>query len=254
MEPALVAALAAVSFCAAAVQAATGFGFAILAVPFFLLILGSLSAIQVTAVANLVLSLVLLPRLVREVPLAHVVWLAAGSAIGFPAGLAVFRAADLDSVKIAVGAIIVLLALCLLWRDWRSAGSDRAPQEQSPFRPRPAIELGVGIVSGTMAGALAMPGPAVMLYFLVRRAGKRVARAATLILFAFSYGSVTAMHALWGGMTGETWLLAGLLLPAVIAGAAVGHVATGRLSEERFHTAVLVILLASGLYALWTAL
>ena len=40
--------LTAVSFVAALVQGATGFGFAIVAVPFYLIILGSLSAIQVS--------------------------------------------------------------------------------------------------------------------------------------------------------------------------------------------------------------
>ena len=254
MEPALIAALAAVSFCAAVVQGTTGFGFAILAIPFYLLIMGSLSAIQITAATNLVLSLVLLPRLIRDAPLSLLTWLAAGSLVGFPLGLTAFLAADLASAKIAVGGIIVSFALCLLWREWRLLGSDGARRANPAFHARPGIEFGVGVVSGAMAGALAMPGPAVMLYFMVRRAPKEIARATTLILFAFSYGSVTAMHALWGGMTGETWLLAAALLPFVIAGAGVGHLATGKLSEEWFRGAILVILLVSGSYALWTAL
>ena len=39
-----------------------------MAVPFFLLIMGSLSAIRVTAVINFVISLVLLQRLLKDAP------------------------------------------------------------------------------------------------------------------------------------------------------------------------------------------
>ena len=154
-------------------------------------------------------------------------------------------------------------------------GSKGIPGEIAAFHPKgadkaviavtldklPFGDLVPGSAGSTLDGVsideltlVVVPGPAVMLYFLVRRAGKRIARAATLILFVFSYGSVTALHALWGEMTRETWLLAAALLPFVIAGAVVGHAASGRLGEERFRAAILVILLVSGAYSLWTAL
>ncbi len=256
MDPLSFAALAAVAFFAATVQAATGFGFAIMAVPFFLLIMGSLSAIQVTAVINFVISLVLLQRLLKDAPRRLLLHLILGSLAGFPIGLVVYRAADLNSMKLVVGVLITVFALILLIREWRVRRSDSQPQaaNSAAFVARPVPEFAVGVVSGAMAVALAMPGPVVVLYLLARHAGKQVSRAATLLLFAFSYGAVSLVHTLWGGMTGGSWLLAAKLAPFVMGGAILGHYATRYLSEEHFRSAVLAILIASGLYGVWTAL
>lgn len=258
MDLSLYAALAAVCFAAAVVQSATGFGFAILAVPVLLLIMGSLAAIQVAAVASFVLSLAVAPWLFRDAPRGLLFRLVAGTAAGLPVGLAVFRAVDLETAKLAVGGFITAFALLLAWREWR--GDPDAPdgaENDDPaagFADRPLPELGVGVASGAMAAALAMPGPAIMLYLAGLRPGKRIIRAVTLTLFGFSYGSVCLVHTLWGGMDGRTWLLSLGLAPIVLAGAGAGHIAARHLSEHRFRMAVLAILLASGLYAVWTAL
>lgn len=257
MDVVLFAALAAVTFAAAALQAATGFGFAILSVPFFLLIMGSLAAIQVTAVTNLALSLLLIPKLYRDAPKRLLLLLIAGSSAGFPLGLAAFRHADLADVKLAVGIVIVLLALFLAQREWRSRTGEGAGETSTRLDSLPAhpvAEAGVGVISGAMAAALAMPGPVVILYLFALQAGKAVSRAATLTLFGFSYGAVCLIHTLWGGMNWETWKLALFLVPFGIAGGIAGHIASGRLSERRFRAVVLAILIVSGLYAVWSAL
>jgi uncharacterized membrane protein YfcA len=256
MDPWYFAALAAVSFFGATVQAATGFGFAILTVPFFLLIMDSLAAIQIAAVTNLALSLALAPWLFRDAPRRLLLNLVVGSAVGFPIGLAAFRAAELDTVKLVAGGLITAFALWISWREWRAQTvAVETPQaETANFDSRPLPELGVGLASGVMAAALAMPGPAVVLYLAARRPGKRISRAITLTLFGFSYGTVCVMHTLWGGMGQDTWLLALALVPFVLVGAGAGHVAARFLSEEKFRTVVLVILVAFGLYAIWTAL
>jgi len=256
MDVVSLAGLAAVAFFAATVQAATGFGFAIIAVPFFLLIMGSLSAIQVTAVISFVISLVLIPRLLKDAPGRLLLHMVIGSTIGFPIGLAAFKAADLTSVKIVVGVLITAFALVLLARELRIRSSDsRFPSAGGPgYVARPFTEIAIGIVSGTMGMALAMPGPVVVLYLLARHAGKQISRAATLLLFGFSYGAISLVHTLWGGMTGGSWLLAAELTPFVAAGAVLGHYATRYLSEHHFRTAVLAILIASGSYGIWIAL
>ena len=250
------AALAAVAFCAAVVQAATGFGFAIIAVPFFLLIMGSLSAIQVTVVINFIISLVLMQRLLKDAPRRLLLHLIVGSVAGFPIGLVAYKAADLNSMKLVVGSLIILFAFILLIREWQLRRTDSRPQftNGQEFFARPLPELAIGVVSGAMSVALAMPGPVVVLYLLARHAGKLVSRAATLLLFGFSYGAVSIVHTMWGGMTGGSWLLAAKLTPFVIGGAILGHFATHFLSEEHFRSVVLAILIASGFYAVWTTL
>lgn len=250
------AALAGVTFFAATVQAATGFGFALLAVPFFLLVMGSLEAIQVTAVINFVISVVLIRGLLKQVPRALLLHLVAGSLAGFPVGLAAYRAANLAGIQLTIGVLITLFAAILILREWRVA-SGAQPADSgaaTEFRSNPLLEIPVGFLSGVMGVALAMPGPVVVLYLVARKAGKNISRPATLLLFLFSYGAISLVHATWGGMTGDAWVLAAKLTPFVIAGAIFGHLTSRYLNDDNFRSVVLTILLASGCYAVWAAL
>lgn len=248
------AALAGVTVFAATIQAATGFGFALLAVPFFLMVMGSLSAIQVAAVVNLVISLVLLPGLLNEIPRRLLLHLIAGSVAGFPVGLWLFRAADLQGTKLAIGVLITAFTCMVAAREFRRGRSEPAAvgaiHSMKPIAP---AELAVGFLSGIMGVALAMPGPVVVLYLAARRAGKQISRPATLLLFLFSYGAISLVHTIWGGMTQQAWWTAGKLVPFVIMGALLGHFVSRHLNEVVFRTVVLLILLGSGLFAIWTA-
>ena len=83
--------LTAVSFIAALVQGATGFGFAIVAVPFYLIILGSLSAIQVSLIVTLSITILVAMRVWRNAPPALLGRLIGGTLAGFPAGILAYR-------------------------------------------------------------------------------------------------------------------------------------------------------------------
>lgn len=249
MEPGVFAGLALAAFTAAIIQAAAGFGFAILAVPVFLLVLESLAAIQIAAVASFALSLVLLPRLWHTAPKDLLAALGLGSLAGFPIGMAVFQAADMSTAKLAVGLLVAIFAVVLLLRDYAGVIPNAAFQAKS--RPR---DFAIGVVSGVMSAAFAMPGPAVLIYLAALNVSKDASRALTLTLFAFSYGAVTALHALWGGMTTHTWALAAMLVPVVLLGAVAGHLVARRLSEPGFRVVVLAILLVSGLGTTMTAI
>lgn len=250
------AVLAGVTVFAATVQAATGFGFALLAVPFFLMVMGSLAAIQVAAVVSFVISLVLLPGLLKDIPAKLLMHLVAGSIAGFPVGLWLYRAADLQNVKLAIGILITVFTCVVAAREFRGTDAESSGNGESPESVTPAAvpELAVGFLSGAMGMALAMPGPVVVLYLAARRAGKAVSRPATLLLFLFSYAAIPLVHTVWGGMTQQSWVTAGKLVPFVMVGALCGHLVTRFLNEAAFRAVVLLILIGSGLFAIWTAI
>jgi uncharacterized protein len=120
--------LSAVTLLAAVVQGTVGFGFTLLAVSFFLLILQSATAIQLLIVLNLVSSLWLVRTMWRDVPKDLWGRLVAGAVIGFPVGLVVFHYAGIDQLKVVV-AITLLVFVPLL-----------------AFRPRPIPEPGASMV------------------------------------------------------------------------------------------------------------
>lgn len=243
--------IAGIAFCAALAQGATGFGFAIIALPLLLLVMGSLDAVGLTIILNLLVSLVLVPGLWRQAPKGPLARLSLGSVLGFPIGLAIFLQASLDWVRLAVGVIILAFAATLALR----RGGNGAPAVGGPAAAPPSwVEIPVGLCSGAMATALAMPGPAVMLYLSARGMAKDPLRACTLCLFTLSYGAALALQTAAGATNGAMWLTAGLAAPATICGAIVGHRLSRRLDETIFRKIILAILLITGAYTTGAAI
>ena len=133
------AGLAATSFVAALLQATNGFGFAVLAVPFFLLFAPADQAIQLIIILSLAISLVMIPRLRDAIEPRLLLRLAIGSAIGLPLGLVAFGYGDPLIVRVAAGAVIVLFAAMLGWNRYRRRPPLVAmrPAAISPPEPSP---------------------------------------------------------------------------------------------------------------------
>lgn len=239
----LIALMIGVTLLASTLQSAIGFGFALLVVPPYLLLLESVAAIQIVIIVTLAISLLLLPALLRQVPWPLVRRLALGSLLGFPLGLFAYLQADLRLIKLAVGLVIAALAIRLLMQSLRPAGSDRAAGGSAAGR-----DYGVGLLSGAMATALAMPGPAVMLHLASSGAARDVLRAAILTLFAFSYGAALGLQAGFAGIARDTWITAAVLIPVAAVGTFLGHWASPHIAERAFRLTVLFVLLLTGVY------
>jgi len=239
--------LAAITFVGALVQASLGFGFAILAAPLFLVVMASTGAIPVLAVLNLGVSAVVAAKTWRQAPRQLLALLCIGSISGFPVGLALFRGADVADLKLATGIVIMAFAAFLLARERGYKAISRDSASAAP--PRKSAALAIGALSGIMGAALAMPGPAAMLYLAAARLSKDQSRALSLAFFTFVYACVCLLHGYDGNLNHDRLLLSAQLMVAVLLGAVAGHVLASRLSEARFRQLVLVILFLSGVYA-----
>lgn len=251
--------LAAVTLLGAALQSAFGFGFAILAAPIFLGVIDSRAAIQVLVILHVVLSVTVVPRVWASAPRPLLRWMAGGSLVGFPVGLALFLQSDVQTLKLLVGVATVAFSLLLARREWTltapvgaTATASTAGSVAIGFRRVSAAA--VGLVSGLLTAVLVMPGPIAMLYFRALALEKQASRAVSLTFFGFCYVMATGLHVVLAGVSGESWRLAALLAPLVLIGTLTGHALAHRLSEERFRGAVLALLIASGLYSVWAAL
>src|SRR5690349_12451933 len=91
----------------AVVQAATGFGFAIVAAPMFLVAMNSHAALQVLVVVHLVQTMMMLRGVWALVPMHMFKALVAGALVGSPLGLLVFMSLDVTALKLAVGVLIL---------------------------------------------------------------------------------------------------------------------------------------------------
>ena len=241
--------LACVTLVAAAVQGALGFGFTLLAVSFFLLIIQSGDAVQLLIVINLAISLALIGRLWRNVNRALWTRLVIGAFLGFPLGLMAFQNADVDQLKVMVAATLLTFVAWTVLQRWSTQhGSDATPRFRTPSA------IGVGALAGGMTTALGMPGPALVLYLTAVGVGKEATRSISLTFFVVSYGVALILQAATVGVSTGVWVTAALLVPVAGVGALLGHVLARRVSETLFRRAVLTLVAATGAYVLFDAL
>ncbi len=231
------------------VQGAVGFGFTLLAVTFFLLILQSGDAVQLLIIINLTISLALSGKLWRDVDKALWIRLVIGALLGLPLGLMVFRTADVDQLKILASVAILTFVALAVFRRQGSADS-RGPGT----RFRTPSSVAVGALAGGMTTSLGMPGPAIVLYLTAVGAGKDATRSLSLTFFAVSYGASLILQTATVGVSRGVWITAALLLPVAAVGALLGHALGSRVSEAAFRRVVLTLVASSGAYVLLDAL
>ena len=239
--------LTATTFVAALVYAVSGFGFAVLAAPLYLLFIEPARAIQLVIIISTALAIIAVPGLRRSVAPMLLLRLGLGSIAGLPVGLAAFRLADPLLVRLGVGITICGFATLI------AATHGRRGQRWAPVAMSPARDLGAGIVSGIATAMVGMAGPPVLIYLLLAQTGAATVRATLLAFFALSYGVTLLSHAVTIGIPGSTWVAALALIPAAILGGLAGRPIGDRLAGESFTILATALLAAAGLYTLAAA-
>jgi uncharacterized membrane protein YfcA len=243
------AGLAATTAAAALLQAATGFGFAVLAMPLFLLFVDPPRAIQLVIIITTTLSLIVLPGLWRAVLPGLLLRLGLGSLAGLPLGLIAFRYANPVLVRALVGGTILAFAGLLGWRRRHGTG-----EPSRPFSVRSGLEVATGAVSGIATALVGMAGPPVLIYLLLAGAPPRTVRATLLSFFALAYAATVAAHAATIGIHTQTWLSAGILIPFAFLGGLAGKPLGDRLNADVFTILAILLLGGAGLYTFAAAI
>jgi uncharacterized membrane protein YfcA len=244
--------LAPTTFVAALLYAVTGFGFAVLAAPLFLLFTDPAPATQLVIIISTVLSIVVLRGLLPAIAPWLLLRLALGSLVGLPLGLVAFRYADPFLVRAAAGAMIFGFAI-LMAVSRRRSGQPGQGKHWTAFAMSPGLDLAAGAVSGIAGALVGQPGPPVLIYLLLAGTAARTVRATLLAFFALSYGVTLASHAATIGITAPTWLAAGTLIPFAFLGCLAGRPIGDRLGAEAFAKLAIALLAMAGAYTLGAA-
>jgi uncharacterized protein len=238
----------------AVVQAATGFGFAIVAAPLFLIAMNSHAALQVLVIVHLVQTVMMLRGIWALVPMRMLKVLVAGALVGSPLGLVVFMRLDVNALKLSVGVLILLFTALLIAREagWFARKPERLTGDR-PAMAAPPLAYLTGAASGAMTALLVMPGPPLMLYLSHVPLPHLTARALAVSFFGLCYLFVTALNTFWAGMGEGVWWLALGLAPIVYIGTLLGLGLSRYLTQGAFRIAVLALLVLSGLGAILSA-
>jgi uncharacterized membrane protein YfcA len=235
------AGLAGTTLAAALLQAVSGFGFAVLAVPLYLLLVDPAQAVQLAIILSTALSFAVVSGLRRTVAPALLLRLRAGSLAGLPIGLFSFRYAD--GLLVRLGATI--LAFAVLMAGFRRRGG----QPWAPLARTHNRDLAAGAVAGVATALVGMAGPPVLIYLLLAGTAAQTVRATLLAFFALSYGATVASHAATVGIPGPTWVAAGILAPFALLGGLAGRPIGDRLGSDGFAILATALLTVAGLYA-----
>jgi uncharacterized membrane protein YfcA len=212
----------------ALIQACTGFGFALLAIPLLMLLFPAHYAISLSGLLSLVSCLSTLPRIYKDVDAALLKRLFIGGLIGLPLGGLLYYAADVSWLKLIVGISIILTALTMMYRISFPFGSGKR----------------AGFCSGFMTSSIGMPGPPVILLLMSKQVGKEAFRGTSIAYYCLVYPISLAIQYASGHF--EIDVIHDLLLiPAIFIGQAVGMALHQRISQSWFRRVTILLLFAT---------
>ncbi len=221
---------------ASTLQSATGFGFAIMATPFFLLLFEMHDAIQLNIILSLLLCLTMIYKVRHEIDKGILWRLIKGSLIGVLPGLMLLNFFNEQALKIFVS-IIILTSVGLLI-------------SQVKIRQSTTKEFIVGVFSGLLTSSIGMGGPPLMIYFLGAKTDKATLHATTIAYFIF-VSSVSFMLQFWKyNITPMVWTATLWAIPVLLIGVLLGLLVFARLNQQLFRQAIYMLLIFSGLYML----
>ncbi|MDI5933653.1 sulfite exporter TauE/SafE family protein [Halomonas kalidii] len=227
-------------FFASTLQAATGFGFSVLATPLLFLIFAPQQAIQINIIISLIISLTLYPELKKSVDKSLLKNLLKGAVAGIPIGALLFYALSEEMLKIYAGIVILSLTMAILLR--------------LKVKQKNSRDIVSGMSSGALTSSLGMPGPPLLLYFSSTNLNKHVLRSTTLIYFLFIYFLGLIVNISTIGSNWSTWAIATALTPVAFAGVFTGRKAFTLISQRTFRIVNIFILVATGASLIVTSL
>lgn len=174
-------------------------------------------------------ALPMLPDAIRRCVWREVLPLAVAAVIAVPFGVALLVVADPDVMRWAVCSVI-LIAVLMMARGWRYKGRLSLP-----------ATIGAGGLAGLSGGAVAMPGPPVVLLWLGGQSDAATVRANLVVFFGFT-AIATAVSYWWSGLfTAESLLSALPLIPAYLLPLRFGMKLFARADEAQFRRVALAL-------------
>ena len=231
-------ALAAVAaFAGAAVQSATGFGFALVLSPALFAVMDPVEAVTALLVLGLALNLLVLFEGGRP---EHVDWRALAPMLvaavpGLAIGAVALTQLSKEVLQVAVGVAVIAAA------GWQLRERARGHRPISP-----AAAWGAGFASGALTTSISVSGPPLVLWLEARGVRPEEFRASLAASFlALNLVGGVVLLAAEGTGAFDAGAVA-VLLALVVAGYALGALAFRRLDRERFFALVLALVAATG--------
>jgi uncharacterized membrane protein YfcA len=233
---------------ATALQAATGFGFALLAGPAVFVALPPARGVALLLILGLAINLLVLYGERRRAEVDPGVRVALAAAVpGLVAGALVLRVLPPDALRVAIGLVVLVLVVARV----------RPRRRTVPRRERgPHAAVLAGLAAGALTTSTTTNGPPLALWLAGRGLAPAVVRdTASTAFLALDVAGLAAVLAIVGAhrSLADARLLV-VLLPLVVVGHRVGTWLFRRLPGHRYEQVLLTAVAATGLVSVVSGL
>jgi len=210
---------------AAFIQAAVGFGYALVFAPIAAFLIAPSLSIAVSIASSAVINTLLYFEYRPRTNIRSVAPLVLASVVAMPLGLWALIVADEELLRLFIAAAVFLSAAVNL----------RHPTREGPPRPdRIVAQLVVGSVAGVIRGAVSMGGPPVILYQHWIGGGAIAIRSKMFAFFFWGGIPAVALAVIAGVLDAESWRYVLAASAGLIPGIAAGRGLRPRISEVLF--------------------
>jgi uncharacterized membrane protein YfcA len=215
----------------------TGFGPALIVVPFFTVAVGVKYALPASAIFDAISGLVLLPTVYKQISWKFCIPLMVAMAIGSFIGANLIFAISPHLIRNFIGGFIFLFGGYLWIEQWKSL--DRRHNKVTTASPG---SVAAGLAGGVSGGMIGMSGPILVIY-LKYFFQKDFFRSQLIAIFLAENVVRIAVYLRGGLLDLKSVTLLMYCLPAMLAGLWIGNKLHFQISERAFNRIVSIILI-----------
>ncbi|MBR7108296.1 MAG: sulfite exporter TauE/SafE family protein [Lentisphaeria bacterium] len=233
-----------VVFCTHLLEAITGFGSSVLALPFLNITLGLRMAVQMLCVLSWIMALYIVIRSWKDLVWKEFLFIVCYVALGMPVGMWIFDKLPAAVLCLILGTFMIAVGIRGELATIKKHSAEPAEPAKRTFLMK-LLLFGGGIIQGAFGSG----GPFIVIYSAKALPEKRLFRG-TLSMLWLSMNTIRLTS--WG-ISGELWnpeLGKCLLwsLPVVIIGILIGDCLHNKVSEHHFKIGVYAVLTISGIF------
>ena len=230
-----------VIFGANILEAMTGFGSAVAALPFLTMLIGLKTAVPLLSAVSVVITSYMLATNFKSVNWREYRVVALFVSLGLPVGIFAFSRLDEKNLKLILGLFVVTAAVRALVKNLVSENPDKRSGKSDWYYR--AILFGGGVFQGAFASG----GPLVVVYTSDKIKNKTQFRATMCAVWLTLNSVLTVKNYLTGLMTERLFVCFAAAIPFLAAGSALGIILHKKVSNKAFSIMINVVLMAAGL-------
>lgn len=222
-------------------EAVTGFGSTVMAMPFTIMLVGMETGVRLLVTLTFIMCGYIALRQRR-----YINWRVLGEmllfvGLGMPIGMWLFANLDDRVLKWALGVFTIVIAI-------RGLATVGRPPRKAITGPASYLLKGALFLGGIIHGAFGCGGPLIVLYASRALPEKQSFRATMCLNWTVLNAVHLIRYTVNGEWTGEIGILLLWMLPVLALSVVLGNLIVGKLSGKGFMKVVYMVLLGSGIF------